>query len=77
VAHVSATNRVFAGTAPLYLGGGTGQNSFPGSIDEVRISSVVRSAAWLKTTHDCVADPSFATYRKARNNTKGLIVFIR
>ena len=77
VAHVSATNRVFAGTAPLYLGGGTGQNSFPGSIDEVRISSVVRNAAWLKTTHDCVADPSFATYRSARSNKKGFVVFIR
>ena len=73
----SATVPVLAGTAPLYLGGGTSQNSFPGSIDEVRISNVVRSKEWLKTTYACVADPSFATYRRARSNKKGLVVFIR
>ena len=35
---------------------------FNGSIDEVRISKCVRSAAWLKATHDTVAKADFATY---------------
>ena len=77
VSHVSATARVFAGTAPLYLGGGTGQNSFPGSIDEVRISSVVRDAAWLKTTHDCVVKSDFATYSAAKAITRHTVLIFR
>lgn len=76
---VSATVPVFAGTTPLYLGGGTSQNSFPGSIDEVRISSVARDAAWLKTTHDCVALADFAAYGSARTNVglRGIVIFFR
>ena len=75
--NASATARVYAGTAPLYLGGGTGQNSFPGSIDEVRISSVVRDAAWLKTTHDCVMIADFATYSSAKAVTRATVLFFR
>ena len=74
---VSATVPVLAGTAPLYLGGGTGQNSFPGSIDEVRISTVARSAAWLKASHDCVMDPSFATYGKAKETARATMIIFR
>lgn len=73
-----ATVQVYAGAAPLYLGGGVGQNSFPGSIDEVRISSVVRDAAWIKATHDTIADnATFTCYGAARSNTKGLMLIIR
>ena len=75
--NASATVPVFAGTAPLYLGGGTSQNSFPGSIDEVRISSVVRNAAWLKTTHDCVVKSDFATYSSARAVTRATVLIFR
>lgn len=75
----SAKEKVLAGTAPLYLGGGTGQYSFPGSIDEVRISSVARDAAWLKTTHDCVALRDFAAYGAARANasSRATVLFFR
>ena len=73
-----ATQPVYAGTAPLLLGGGASQNSFPGKIDEVRISNVVRDAAWLKATHDTVADAAFAAYGKAKENgQKGTVVFFR
>ena len=75
--NASATAPVFAGTAPLYLGGGTSQNSFPGKIDEVRISSVVRSAAWVKASHDTVMESTFATYGPARENKKGMVIFFR
>ena len=74
----SATAPVLAGTSPLYLGGGTGQNSFPGRIDEVRISSVVRSVAWVKASHDTVMESTFATYGRAKDNSqKGVVVFFR
>lgn len=36
--------------------------AFPGLIDELRISSVARSAGWVKATHDCMADADFATF---------------
>ncbi len=52
---------VFAGTAPLNIGGDPSQQSFPGRIDEVRISKIARSAAWLKATHDTVTMDDFAT----------------
>ena len=58
----SGKDNVFAGTAPLYIGCDPAQQSFPGRIDEVRISKVARSAAWVKATHDTIADDAFATY---------------
>ena len=36
------------------------QGSFNGAVDEVRISKVVRSAEWIKATHDTIANPGFA-----------------
>ena len=53
---------IYDGSTTLKLGGGGGQQSFPGRIDEVRISKVARSAAWVKATHDTIADDNFATY---------------
>ena len=42
--------------------------SFPGSMDEVRISSVARSADWIKASHDAVANEDFASYETAEND---------
>ena len=41
---------------------GTSASAFPGSVDEVRISAVARSADWMKATHDTVMKPDFASY---------------
>ena len=41
---------------------GTSASAFPGSMDEVRISAVARSADWMKATHDTVMKPDFAAY---------------
>ncbi|MBQ6136864.1 MAG: DUF2341 domain-containing protein, partial [Kiritimatiellae bacterium] len=60
----SKTIGAHAGNANLCLGTMQGGNAanFVGQIDEVRISKCVRSAAWLKATHDTVANADFATY---------------
>ena len=44
--------------------------AFPGLIDELRISSVARSADWVKATHDCMADADFATFDFGNDWTK-------
>ena len=57
------------------LGSGGGVRIFPGSIDEVRVSNVARSADWVQASHDTVAESSFATYGPARANVKrGIII---
>ena len=72
---------IFSNTRPLILGGGgTGGTSrvFPGSIDEVRISNVARSADWVKASHDTVTESSFARYSSARENAdKGFVINFR
>ena len=73
-----AGETLLAGTAMLKLGGGGAQNSFPGSIDEVRISRVARSADWVKASHDTVTESAFAVYGAAKENgRKGMIIFVR
>ena len=70
-------------TTPLILGGGTDNAEgtsriFPGSIDEVRISTVARSADWVKASHDTVIGSPFATYGSARKNVdKGMIIILK
>ena len=68
-------------TKALYLGNKTGSGTEPyhGIIDEVRISTVTRSAAWVKATYDTIANnAAFVAYGAARQNNKGgLTVFIR
>jgi len=72
------TSTLLAGWATLKLGGGAGQNSFPGSIDEVRISNVARSADWVKASHDTVTESAFATYGAARENVnRGMSIIFR
>ena len=66
---------------PIILGGGVDNAEgtsriFPGSIDEVRISNVARSADWVKASHDTVTESSFATYGPARENVKTGIMII-
>ena len=46
----------------LSFGSGNRGFSFPGQIDEVRISRVARSADWIKATSDCVTDDDFAKF---------------
>ena len=60
------------------LGTADGKYTFPGSIDEVRVSTVARSADWVKASHDTVTESSFATYGSARENVdKGMIIILR
>ena len=49
---------------PLCLGNRDSNSAyaFPGSFDELRLSSVARSAAWVKATYDTVKNESFAYY---------------
>ena len=62
-----ATSCTYANTMPncasdLYLGNldAAATPSFKGKIDEVRISKIVRSADWIRATHDTIADLGFA-----------------
>jgi len=60
------------------LGGGDAIRIFPGSIDEVRVSNVARSADWVKASHDTVTESSFAAYSSAKENVdKGFIIRFR
>ena len=61
-ATTSLRGSAFSGNATLKLGGGGGQQAFPGKIDEFRISKTVRSADWIKATNDCMTDKDFAMY---------------
>ncbi len=72
------TDAIHASAEPLWLGNFNGGSSgFEGQIDELRISRVVRSQAWLKASHDTVAERNFATYGTAAENHRGTIVFFR
>jgi len=60
------------------LGAGDGIRVFPGSIDEVRVSNVARSADWVKASHDTVNGSSFAKYGPARENVAtGMMIIFR
>ena len=63
-ASVACAGGIFAGAAELHVGNLHSGNAanFPGQIDEIRISRCVRSADWIKATHDTVAMAGFATY---------------
>ena len=49
-------------TSTLYLGNNSGADSYRGIIDEVRLSTVTRSADWVKASYDTIATESFAVY---------------
>lgn len=72
---------LMAGTGKFFLGNRANSwvsHAFPGSIDEVRISSVARSDAWLAATRATIADnAAFTTYGAASDNSQGTVVFFR
>ena len=56
----------------------TANANFIGLLDEVRISKVARSDAWVKATHDTIAEnATFTTYGAAHANIRGTVVFLR
>jgi hypothetical protein len=42
----------FAGKENFYIGGVNGNNFFYGSLDEIRVSRVQRSADWIKLCYE-------------------------
>ena len=71
---------LMAGTGKFYLGNRDSSRAyaFPGSIDEVRISNVARSDAWLAATRATIADnATFTTYGPARDNVRATVLFFR
>ncbi len=71
---------LMAGSGAFYLGNRDNSRAyaFPGSIDEVRISNVARSDAWLAATRATIADnAAFTTYGAASDNSQGTVVFFR
>ena len=52
--------KLFADNGDLYIGNSGSSQAFSGSIDEVRVSSVARSAAWVKASSATVQDEEFA-----------------
>lgn len=72
---------LMAGTGKFFLGNRANSwasNAFPGSIDEVRISSVARSDAWLAATRATIADnAAFTTYGAAKDNVRGTVLFFK
>ncbi len=63
-ADIKTTTVMCTVDAPLSIGNreGGAMYAFPGIMDEVRISSVARSADWVKATYDTVMDDDFAHY---------------
>ena len=52
--------------------------SWPGKIDEVRISKVARSDAWINATYDTIANnATFTTYGEVIENSKGFMLIVR
>ena len=51
------------------------REGFPGKLDEIRISTVVRSDAWLKTTYALIADVDSAKYQGVKQ--PGFILIVR
>ena len=66
--------------APLTIGNEHYSKStvFPGKIDEVRISKVARSDAWLKATYDTIANnATFTRYGTVGDNTECTVILFR
>ena len=63
---------------PSTLNDASKPSVFKGALDELRISSVARSAAWVKATHDTIAENgSFTSYGAFRENIKGFSLILR
>ncbi len=69
---------VFDSNAEFSLGGAiSGTTPFKGQLDELRISKIARSEAWLKATYDTVNTASFATYSRAKDNYTAFMLIVR
>lgn len=69
---------IFDSASPLSLGAYiSGATPFKGQIDELRISKIARSEAWLKATYDTVNTAGFATYSKTRANDMAFMMIFR
>ena len=55
---ISARSGDLSSTANFYTGRNNGGNYWQGSIDEVRISTITRSAAWIQTEYNNQSSPS-------------------
>ena len=77
----SAPGQLFSNPAiPLVLGNSESADStsaYPGNMDEVRISNIVRSTDWLEATYDTVTKADFATYSAAYANIQCTVLFLR
>ena len=76
----SGTIRPSLGASTLYVGNSaaTSVQSYPGLFDELRISSVARSDAWLQATYDTIMDNAhFSTYSNATENRAGTVLLFR
>ena len=71
------TNPIVSNGHRLSFGSHAKGYPFPGQIDEVRISRVARSKAWLKATHDTVTKTDFATYSKAFPTARRTIIYFK
>lgn len=58
------TGSMGASTASFFIGGHTvfSGEDFAGNIDEVRLSNVVRTHAWINATYNSISNPNFNTY---------------
>ena len=59
-----AGEALVAGSGTLAFGGTSngGTQTYPGTIDELRVSRVARSADWVKATYETIMKPDFAVY---------------
>ena len=66
---VDEDQTIWAGGGNLLIGNTSPSQTqaFPGTLDEVRISRVARSAAWVKATYDTVVNENFAAYEQAND----------
>ena len=69
---------IFDSNAEFSLGGAiSGTTPFKGQIDELRLSKIARSEAWLKATYDTVNTAGFATYSRTKVNEAGVMIIVR
>ena len=74
--HIDAVkSQICIGSFTTYF---TDNANYVGLLDEVRISRVARSDAWVKATYDTIADnATFTRYGNAGVSTQGSIVIFR
>ena len=69
---------IFDSSAEFSLGGAiSGTTPFKGQLDELRISKIARSEAWMKATYDTVNTAGFATYSKTKVNDTAFMFIVR